>query len=57
MKGTPLGNRYKVKRADIEVMASDDNSSGVTGGVYEYDNVVTNSSKPLEEGMQVRLVE
>lgn len=57
VKGTPLGNRYKVKRADIEVMASDDNSSGVTGGVYEYDNVVTNSSKPLEEGMQVRLVE
>ena len=57
VKGTPLGNRYKVKRADVEVMASDDNSSGVTGGVYEYDNVVTNSSKPLEEGMQVRLVE
>lgn len=57
VKGTPLGNRYKVKRADIEVMASDDTSSGVTGGVYEYDNVVTNSSKPLEEGMQVRLVE
>lgn len=57
VKGTPLGNRYKVKRADVEVMASDDTSSGVTGGVYEYDNVVTNSSKPLEEGMQVRLVE
>lgn len=57
VKGTPLGNRYKVKRADVEVQASDDNSSGVTGGVYEYDNVVTNSSKPLEEGMQVRLVD
>lgn len=57
VKGTPLGNRYKVKRADVEVLASDDTSSGVNGGVYEYDNVVTNSSKPLEEGMQVRLVE
>ena len=57
VKGTPLGNRYKVKRADVEVLASDDTSSGVSGGVYEYDNVVTNSSKPLEEGMQVRLVE
>lgn len=57
VKGTPLGNRYTVKRADVEVLASDDNSSGVSGGVYEYDNVVTNSSKPLEEGMQVRLVE
>lgn len=57
VKGTPLGNRYKIKRADVEVLASDDNYSGVTGGVYEGDNVVTNSSKPLEEGMQVRLVE
>ena len=57
VKGTPLGNRYKVKRADVEVLASDDTSSGVTGGVCEGDNVATNSSKPLEEGMQVRLVE
>ena len=57
VKGTPLGNRYTVKRADVEVEASDETSSGVSGGVYEYDNVVTNSSKPLEEGMQVRLVE
>ena len=56
-KSTPLGNRYTVKRADIEVQASDDTSSGVTGGVYEYDDVVTNSSKPLENGMQVRLVQ
>ncbi len=57
VKGTPLGNRYTVKRADVELQASDDTSSGVSGGVYEYDNVITNSSKPLEEGMQVRLVE
>lgn len=57
VKGTPLGNRYTVKRADIEVQASDDTSSGVTGGVYEYDDVITNSSKPLENGMQVRLVQ
>lgn len=57
VKGTPLGNRYKVKRADVEVLASDDTASGVQGAVYEYDNVVTNASKPLESGMQVRLVE
>lgn len=57
VKGTPLGNRYTVKRADVEVQASDDSSSGVAGGVSEYDNVITNSSKPLENGMQVRLVE
>lgn len=57
VKQTPLGNRYKVHRADVEVLASDDTSSGVTGGVYEGDNVITNSSKPLEEGTQVRLQE
>ncbi len=57
VKGTPLGNRYTVKRADIEVLASDDTSSGVSGGVYEYENVVTNSSKPLDSGVQVRLVD
>lgn len=54
-KGTPLGNRYKIKRADVDVQASDDTASGVSGGVYEYEDVVTNSTKPLEEGMQVRL--
>jgi hypothetical protein len=57
VKETPLGNRYKITRADVEVLASDDTSSGVSGGVYEYENVVTNSSEPLEEGMQVRLKE
>lgn len=57
VKGTPLGNRYKVKRVDVEVLASDESSSGVSGAVYESDNVVTNSSKPLETGMQVRLAE
>lgn len=57
VKGTPLGNRYKVKRANVEVLASDESYSGVSGAVYESDNVVTNASKPLEDGMQVRLVE
>ncbi len=57
VKGTPLGNRYTVKRADIEVLAQDDTSSGVSGGVYQGDNVVTNSSKPLEDGIHVRLVD
>lgn len=57
VKGTPLGNRYIVKRANVDVQASDDSNSAVSGDVYEYENVVTNSSKPLEEGMQVRLAE
>lgn len=54
-KSTPLGNRYKIKRAEVEVMASDDTMSGVSGSLSEYEDVVTNASRPLEEGMQVRL--
>ena len=57
VKGTPLGNRYTVKRVDVEIQASDDTSAGVTGGIYEGDNVITNSSRPLADGMQVRLVQ
>lgn len=57
VKGTPLGNRYIIKRVDVEVEASDESNSAVTGALNEYDNVVTNSSKPLENKMQVRLAE
>lgn len=57
VKGTPLGNRYKIRRSGVEVLASDDTASGVSGGIYEYENVVTNSSEPLQDGMQVRLAQ
>ncbi|MCR5417565.1 MAG: HlyD family efflux transporter periplasmic adaptor subunit [Lachnospiraceae bacterium] len=55
VKNSPLGNRYVLSRADVEVQASDDTNSAVTGSVYAYDYVVTNSTKPLESGMKVRL--
>lgn len=55
VKGTPLGNRYLVKRVDVEVEASDESNSAVTGAISEWDSVVTNASKPLENKMQVRL--
>lgn len=56
-KGTPLGNRYSLKRVEIEVLASDDSYSGVSGDIMAGDNVVTTSTKPLEAKMQVRLAE
>ena len=54
-KATPLGNRYMVKRVEVEVEASDDSNSAVRGDIEQHDNVVTNSSKPLDNNQQVRL--
>lgn len=57
VKSSPLGNRYVLSRADIEILASDDQNSAVTGGLFGYEYVVTNATKPLESGMKVRLAE
>lgn len=57
VKGTPLGNRYKIERVSVEVLASDEQNSAISGAVQAYENVVTNSSKPIEDGAQVRLAE
>ncbi|MGN0675474.1 MAG: HlyD family efflux transporter periplasmic adaptor subunit [Oscillospiraceae bacterium] len=56
-KSSPLGNRYIAQRVDIEVLASDDKSSAVSGAFYESTFIITTSTKPIEAGMQVRLVE
>ncbi|MCR5283654.1 MAG: HlyD family efflux transporter periplasmic adaptor subunit [Lachnospiraceae bacterium] len=55
VKSSPLGNRYVLKRNDVTVLASDETSSAVSGELYPYSYVVTNSTKPLEAGMKVRL--
>lgn len=57
VKSSPLGNRYVLSRADVEVLASDDTNSAVAGGLFGYEYVVTSSTKPLESGMKVRLAE
>lgn len=57
VKSSPLGNRYVLSRADVEVLASDDTNSAVSGGLFGYEYVVTNATKPLESGMKVRLAE
>ena len=56
-KSSPLGNRYMAERVDIEVLASDDSSSAVSGALYGSEFIITTSTKPIEAGMQVRLVE
>lgn len=57
VKSSPLGNRYVLSRADVEVLASDDNNSAVSGGLFGHEYVVTNATQPLESGMKVRLAE
>ena len=57
VKATPLGNRYIVEKVKVDVIASDTNNSAIQGEVTEYSNIVTNSSKPLDNGQQVRLAE
>ena len=56
-KSSPLGNRYIAKRADIEVIASDDTMSAVSGTLEGWEFIITTSNKPIENGQQVRLAE
>lgn len=53
-KSSPLGNRYVATRADVQVLASDDTTSAVSG-LANGDYVITTSTKPLEAGDMVRL--
>jgi multidrug efflux pump subunit AcrA (membrane-fusion protein) len=56
-KSSPLGNRYKAYKVGVEVTASDDASSAITGNISGSDFVITASDSPIESGMLVRLAE
>ena len=56
-KSSPLGNRYVAERVDVDILASDDTSSAVSGAISGSEFIITTSTKPIEAGMQVRLVE
>lgn len=56
-KNSPLGNRYFAKRVNVEVIASDDNNSAVTGSLNYGDYVITTASAPIKSGDQVRMAE
>ncbi|MBE6598489.1 MAG: HlyD family efflux transporter periplasmic adaptor subunit [Ruminococcaceae bacterium] len=55
-KNTPLGVRYTAVRYQIEIMASDDTKSAVTG-LMGSEFVITNASLPITDGQQVRLAD
>jgi len=56
-KSSPLGNRYIASRVDVEVIASDDTKSAITGAVNSYEYVITTANKPVAAGEYVRLPE
>ena len=55
-KKTPLGIRYTARRVKVEIVASDDTKSslsGLMGGEF----VITNATVPIADGQMVRLAE
>lgn len=56
-KPSPLGTRYTASRVDVQVIASDDKQSAITGGVMGYEFVITTSTKPVQAGELVRLAD
>ncbi|MCH5341169.1 MAG: biotin/lipoyl-binding protein [Acetatifactor sp.] len=56
-RSTPLGNRYSAARVDVEVLASDDTKSAISGALYGYEYVITTSTQPVDAGQLVRLTD
>ncbi len=55
-KKTPLGMKYTARRVEIEVIASDDTKSAVSG-LYGSEFVITGSESPITDKQQVRLAD
>jgi len=55
-KKTPLGVRYTAVRCNIEIIASDDTKSAVSG-LYGSEFVITNATSPISDKQQVRLAD
>ena len=54
-KSSPLGNRFVATRVDVTELAKDDVNTAVSGGLSAYYMVLTTATKPVEDGMLVRL--
>jgi len=51
----PLGNAFYVQRVSITVVDVNDYESAVTGGLFDQDQVILESSDPLQDGNKVRM--
>lgn len=56
-KSTPFGSRYIAKRVDVDVLEKDDNNAAIKAELFGYEYVITTSSKPLNNGDQIKLAE
>ncbi len=56
-KSTPISTRYIAKRVNVNVVASDDTRSAITGDFQNYGYVIATSTKPINDKEQVKLVE
>lgn len=53
---TPFGNRYLARRVDVKILGSDDNFTAIGGILYGNEYIITTATKPVEDGMQVKLM-
>ncbi len=56
-KPSPLGNRYVATRVDVQVVASDDTKSAISGDLFAWSYVITTATAPVEAGQLVRLAD
>ncbi|MCD7752187.1 MAG: HlyD family secretion protein [Lachnospiraceae bacterium] len=56
-KSSPLGNRYYAERLSVEVLASDDSRTAVSGAFTGGEFVITTSTAPVEAGQLIRLAD
>ncbi|RXZ79576.1 HlyD family efflux transporter periplasmic adaptor subunit [Paenibacillaceae bacterium] len=54
-KRSSLGNTYTVQKAYVKTGKGNDEEIIVLGGVYPEEEIVTDSSEPLQEGNRIRL--
>jgi len=56
-KKTPFGARYNTQKINVEILDRDDEEIAIKGSINESNFVITFSSKPLENGMQIRMTD
>ncbi|RXZ83225.1 efflux RND transporter periplasmic adaptor subunit [Paenibacillaceae bacterium] len=51
----PLGNAFYVRKIDVMVVDTNENQSAVTQGLFDQEQIIIESSEPLQEGNKVRM--
>ena len=56
-ESSSLGNRYYAEQVYVEVLNQDEKQTAVSGALYGDEYLITESSRPIEDGQQVRLID